>query len=134
MLFALSGCGGDGAAAANGPNGATPAVDTYPPDGMQCTAELSPSGTVPTLIPKAFAAICATCHGPAGYGGNGYPDLRLMLTFASFSGIVRNGMSGSLGIMPAFSTAEVGDDDLKRIYAFLTMSPIVETHQCVPAP
>jgi hypothetical protein len=133
IVAALSGCGGDGAGSPS-LNSASPAVDSYPPDGMQCTAQLDPSGTVPTLVPKALAAHCATCHGPAGHGGNGYPDIHLMITFDSFSAIVRQGMSGSLGIMPAFPVTQLGDDDLKRIYAFVSMSPLVETHQCTPAP
>lgn len=132
-IVAMNGCGGPDSTTTPAANDVTPTVATYPPDGMQCTAILDPSGTIPTVVPKALAAHCAMCHGPAGHGGNGYPDIHLMITFDQFSGIVRNGKGGSLGIMPPFSTAQVDDDDLRRIYAFLTMSPLVETHQCHPA-
>src|SRR5437588_11971558 len=136
IMAAMSGCGGidNSSMMPNGDVPPTPPVDTYPPDGMQCTAVLDPSGMVPTMVPKAFAANCARCHGPAGYGANQYPNIHLMFSFAQLSQVVRNGLSGSIGIMPPFVTSQVGDDDLRRIYAFLTKSPIVETHQCQPAP
>jgi mono/diheme cytochrome c family protein len=134
IIAAMSGCGGTDNSAMGVDVPPAPPVDTYPPDGMQCTALLDPSGTVPTMVPKALAAKCSACHGPAAYGVNQYPNLHLlMITFDQFSGIVRQGKSGSIGIMPAFVPSELSDDDIRRIYAFVTKSPILETHQCQPA-
>ena len=36
--------------------------------------------------------------------------------------------------MPFFKPTWLNDDDLRRIYAFLTRSPIVETKVCAPMP
>ncbi len=105
----------------------------WPPTGQDCTTTLDASGTVPTAAPQAFLDECAGCHGPTGSGHAGYPAIAgLNLPFATFQTTVRTGIVAANGEMPYFEASWLNDDDLRRIYAFLTKSPLVETKQCAP--
>jgi hypothetical protein len=77
---------------------------------------------------------CAGCHGPTGTGREGYPYPNIVQgaprTFAAFQAVVRTGIVTPTLEMPFFKAAWLDDDDLRRIFAYLTQSPIVETHQC----
>jgi mono/diheme cytochrome c family protein len=104
----------------------------WPPTGQDCSASLDPKGSIPSAPPQAFEDECAGCHGPDGSGHAGYPNLLVARPFDELQAIVRAGRIGSIGEMPAFKTSWLNDDDLRRIYAYLTKSPLLETQQCQP--
>ncbi len=108
----------------------------WPPTGQSCATVLDPSGTVPTSPPQAFLDECAGCHGPTGAGRQGYPYPKIVpgSSFAAFQTIVRTGIVTATDEMPFFKTTWLNDDDLRRIYAFLAQTPIVETKVCQPLP
>src|SRR5277367_3171287 len=106
----------------------------WPPTGQSCETKLDPAGTVPTAAPQAFLDECSGCHGPTAMGRGTYPSIRGARTFDAFQTIVRGGIVTPTLEMPFFKTAWLNDDDLRRIYAFLTASPIVETKVCTPLP
>ena len=115
--------------------GATlPADAFWPPTGQRCTTRLDSAGSVPSDPPQAFADECAGCHGARGLGRGNYPNLSGARDYASFEAIVRGGRAGARNEMPFFKPSWLNDDDLRRSYAFLTQSPIVETKQCEPLP
>ncbi len=104
----------------------------WPPTGQVCEAKLDPAGTVPTSPPQAFVDECAGCHGPTGAGHGKYSSILGARSFDGFQRIVRSGLMASTGEMPFFKPAWLNDDDLRRIYGFVTASPILETHVCTP--
>ena len=106
----------------------------WPPTGQTCATTLDASGTVPTSPPQAFLDECSGCHGPAGTGHAGYPNITGPRPFDAFQTIVRSGIVTPQAEMPFFKTDWIDDDDLRRIYAFLTRSPIVETKACQARP
>ena len=55
-------------------------------------------------------------------------------SFPAFAAIVRSGVVTPTAEMPFFKTTWVDDDDLRRIFAFLTQAPIVETKVCQARP
>ena len=105
-------------------------VSAMPPLGQACGTTLDASGMVPSLVPPAYLASCAGCHGPAGAGNANYPNIVGGRTWATFSAVLRAGKTGSFGLMPAFSDARLSDDDMRRIYAFVNQAPLVETGIC----
>jgi len=74
------------------------------------------SGTSASGISNAFGSNCARCHGPSGLGQAQYPKLPGNKDEAGFIAIVRSGK----GDMPAFSTSNISDADLKADYAWMT--------------
>jgi mono/diheme cytochrome c family protein len=106
----------------------------WPPTGQSCGTQLDPAGTVPTAPPQAYLDECAGCHGPNGTGHAGYPSIAGPRPFAMFQTTVRTGIVTPTAEMPFFKPTWLNDDDLNRIYAFLTQSPIIETKVCQPLP
>jgi mono/diheme cytochrome c family protein len=106
----------------------------WPPTGQSCETKLDPSGSVPTAPPQAFLDECSGCHGPAATGHGIYPAIRGPRTFDALQTIVRGGIVTPTLEMPFFKSTWLNDDDLRRIYAYLTGSPIVETKVCTPLP
>ncbi len=106
----------------------------WPPTGQSCGTRLANSGSVPTHAPQAYLDACAGCHGPTGSGHANYPNIRGARDLAAFTLAVRDGSQGVLGEMPFFKQSWLDDDELRRIYAYLTASPLVETQQCADVP
>lgn len=108
----------------------------WPPTGQDCGTTLDSSGTVPTSPPQAYLDECAGCHGPTATGRQGYPYPAIAgpRPFAAFQTTVRGGIVAPTMEMPFFKPTWLDDDDLNRIYAWLTQSPIVETKVCTPLP
>jgi len=64
-----------------------------------------------------FASNCAACHGADGSGVVGLgPNIQCN---ANIQPIVRNGLTGPLGTMPAFSSSALSDADIATIQTFL---------------
>jgi mono/diheme cytochrome c family protein len=106
----------------------------WPPTGQDCTTTLDASGTIPSSPPQAFLDECSGCHGPNGTGHGMYPNIAVGRPFAAFQTIVRGGVVTPTDEMPFFKETWLNDDDLRRIYAYLTQSPLVETKSCTPIP
>ena len=104
----------------------------WPPTGQSCVAQLAGTGNVLQLPPQAYLDECAACHGPTGAGNAKYPNIVGSRALADFTATVRNGKQGPAGESPAFKPNWLDDNDVLRIYAYLTGSPLVETYQCQP--
>jgi mono/diheme cytochrome c family protein len=106
----------------------------WPPTGTTCATALGDAGTIPTSPPQAFLDECSGCHGPTGTGRDIYPNIAVQRPFDVFQGIVRNGKLTTHDEMPFFKPEWLDDDELRRVYAYLTQSPLVETMTCTPRP
>jgi mono/diheme cytochrome c family protein len=106
----------------------------WPPTGQDCATTLDASGTVPTQPPQAFTDECSACHGANGTGHSIYPNIAVPRAFADLQTIVRGGRVTANDEMPFFKPEWLNDDDLRRIWAFLTQSRLVETKNCQPLP
>lgn len=106
----------------------------WPPTGQDCEAKLNAGGNVPVMAPQAFLDECAGCHGPDAKGRGVYPNILGARDLSAFFTTVRGGKVGAQAEMPAFKNLWVGDNDLRRIYGFLTGSPVEETRSCTPVP
>lgn len=105
-------------------------VSPTPAPAQSCVTQLDASGTVPTLVPAAYLNSCSGCHGPNGAGSALYPSIVNNHTLADLTSFVRGGKTGTYGVMPQFDEAHLSSDDLRRIYAYLSKQPIVETGEC----
>ena len=133
----LSGVAASAAMPASGLiGGATfPPSAYYPPTGQDCQTTLDPSGVIPATPPQAYIDECSGCHGPNATGHSVYPPIPTTLTFEGFSAIVRAGLIGNNGLeMPFFKPTWLNDDDLRRIYGFVSKSPVIETGVCQAVP
>lgn len=81
----------------------------------------SPSTSVAVAAgARSYAVFCAGCHGFGAVSGGVTPDLRrsvISARFAAFRAVVKDGALVDAG-MPRFG-AELSDDDLRNIQAFL---------------
>jgi mono/diheme cytochrome c family protein len=85
-------------------------------DGTAAPTTSGEGGTTTATLSKAFAMQCERCHGPTGAGAGKYPKLPVKTTADAFVAAVRAGK----GEMPAFSTSQISDADLRADYAVLT--------------
>jgi hypothetical protein len=104
-------------------------VDPSPPLGQQCEVALSASGTVPSLVPRAYVDSCQGCHGEKGAGTSVAPAVKKSYDYDEFVTLVRAGKMDK-GWMPAFDKQHFDDDSLRRAYAYLTQSALTETGKC----
>jgi len=72
---------------------------------------------------------CAGCHGPNAEGGTGPGLAGTAQAFSGFEQVVRQGR----GSMPAFSAAQLSDQALQALYAWLTAKPAVQQSPWVQA-
>ncbi|MBC7661612.1 MAG: cytochrome c [Chitinophagaceae bacterium] len=106
----------------------------WPPLGQICSTSLDSTGIVSTEVPLAYKDSCAGCHGPNGTGHNEYTSIVGPRTYTDFETIVRKGRLGKSHEMPAFKSDWLDDDNMRRIYAYIAKSPLVETKVCKDAP
>lgn len=105
----------------------------WPPIGKDCAATLG-SGKVPSTPPQAFKDECSGCHGSVGQGHDAFPKVTGPREFSSFVSLIRAGRKGAIAEMPAFKTSWLNDNDLNRIYAYLTQTLLSESNKCVDLP
>jgi mono/diheme cytochrome c family protein len=70
-------------------------------------------------LSTAFTNKCARCHGEQGQGSGKYPPLPNGKDESAYVALVRAGRDE----MPAFTTVEITDADLKADFAVLTKQP-----------
>jgi len=70
-------------------------------------------------LTSAYSNKCARCHGEQGQGSGKYPPLPNGKDENTFIGVVRSGR----GEMPAFTSADITDADLKADFAILAQQP-----------
>jgi mono/diheme cytochrome c family protein len=69
----------------------------------------APPGKVP------YGRVCAACHGENAEGAQGPRLARIELEYDEFLAKVRHGG----GEMPAISTSQVSDDEVKQVFEYL---------------
>lgn len=75
------------------------------------------------------ADFCYACHGTQGQGGkDGVRIAPNPLPAAAFNAYVRK----PSGLMPAYSTAVLSDDELSAIYAYLKSIPAARPAKAIP--
>jgi mono/diheme cytochrome c family protein len=102
----------------------------WPPTGQDCTAQLGGVGKIPTAPPQVFLDECAGCHLATGIGTGNFPDITGQQDYNTMLATVRSGIQGGVAEMPAFKTTWLNDDDTKRIFAYLSQTPLTETGVC----
>lgn len=66
-----------------------------------------------------ISSSCAGCHGNTAMGGMGPPLAQTGLPYERFAHLVRHGK----GMMPATRPAELPDDEMQAVYAFVKSAP-----------
>jgi mono/diheme cytochrome c family protein len=82
-----------------------------------CSSETDPLPSTTSGLSASYASNCKRCHGDTGLGSGQFPKIPgTKDSEAGFIAFVRAGK----GNMPAFSTAQISDADLKADYLWLT--------------
>lgn len=71
---------------------------------------------------------CYQCHGYYGHGASTGPQLSTAMPFEAFQQVVRK----PYGVMPAYSTELLSDEDLRKMYAYLENVPAPAPLEDIP--
>lgn len=78
-------------------------------------AKATDGGSTSAALSTSFGTQCSRCHGSTGLGAGKYPRLPGKPDADTFVALVRAGK----GEMPAFTTAQISDADLRADFAIL---------------
>ena len=84
----------------------------------EATKEASTGAAAVTAGKSIFASNCSVCHGLAGTGGNGGPDLNNEPRAKSVSGVIEQ-LTNPLGAMPSFKE-QLSAKEKEEVAAYVT--------------
>jgi len=89
-------------------------------DWLQAQAEAPPPGSAPEGQPAPWVqAGCGGCHGASAEGASATALTGEDFSYEEFQRVVRRGEEG----MPAYSTSQIGDADLRQMYDWIKGLP-----------
>ena len=89
-----------------------------PEEKKEATKEASTGAAAVTAGKSIFASNCSVCHGLAGTGGNGGPDLNNEPRAKSVSGVIEQ-LTNPLGAMPSFKE-QLSAKEKEEVAAYVT--------------